>query len=726
MKKTKKLLLIGLAVLMIVMCVPFSSFAAEAECEINGTQTSFASALATAKASTTDVKIKLLRNISITSVNIENTAGNTVTLDGAGYTVTTANADNALNVYTNAVFCNLKIVHRNEGSAIQILRPVKVDIDNLDIDASDYVKRNYTIINTLGDTSKNGESIELNIKNTNVRLAADPKVAKSKLSIIRTGNGYDNIKITVKNCNLDASGAYDGNVILVTNDTTATIDIYDSILRSAFGYPILANYQTVNIYGGKITSSVKAYSGAGAVWGNSNTRFYADADTPELYIYGCQETEAVDGKFKVRFICAANDALSAGYDNIKMAITVANATTVVSNKSYNISELKESIKANGETVTKTGYSFGTSVLSDLSADGDLIFTVELYAEEGGLSRLIDSETFSYTDGKYADSDYDALDYTINRADLTGRYLLISDLHYVGVGIRETSTVKDRYEYFGMTTDERMEYMCEVIRTEYRLRGLDGILVLGDLSTDDWYEGCPSSFLDKNYCQKVYDDYLKPLADELGIDVRVIAGNHDTYFDSKWVEMFGYHRQYTYVDGDNVFIMADTYEDDKDSMADGNKANGNKCIGFDLPWIESELQKYPDKNIFICSHNAGKCAQDIVDVISKYPNVLAFFQGHTHHYTNSKLFNTNNYKTNIPLIDTGGFSYGSWDNKSFDCECTNEYCTDIKNCLWGFQIVETSKDTAVSYRVDVANRYEMVGGTVIVDQPYEKLGELILK
>ena len=348
------------------------------------------------------------------------------------------------------------------------------------------------------------------------------------------------------------------------------------------------------------------------------------------------------------------------------------------------------------------------------------------AAASGLGFLLTKNLPTYTEWiaenfksalEYQPSGSDAVTYSLNKEDLTGRYLFVSDLHYV---MAERSGQVNRVQYRGFTNDQRMQELCKDIRYEYEVRGLDGVYVLGDLSTDDYYEGIedkPKTGYAGNACKAVYDKFLKPLSEELGIPIYVMGGNHDSYSNEVWREFSGLDRQYTVDDGDNVFIVCDVYDpaDGNDAKKDGNYANGSDYTGVNIAWLKSQLEKYKDReNVFIMSHyfDGGEFAS----LVKQYPNVVCLLDGHTHHQSSTrKLAGTDKI-----IINTGTYSYGSFEGDfGASCSCGNS------GCLWGFQIIETTADSVVSYRIDTERRYYFSDGNIVYT-PYTKYAEMLLK
>ena len=331
--------------------------------------------------------------------------------------------------------------------------------------------------------------------------------------------------------------------------------------------------------------------------------------------------------------------------------------------------------------------------------------------------------------KYQPTNWDRLEYSLKKEDLTARYLLISDIHYAPV---EFSGYVNRVNFRGHDTDERMRNMCDNIRAEYQQRGLDAIFVLGDLSTDDY----PIRYTSGVFLKTVWDNYLKPLSNELGIPVLPIAGNHDSYPAREWEFIFGgIKREYVWENpktGD-VFIMCDTY-----NTANGNTATGGGGASFtniNKPWVEEQLEKYKDrKNVFMASHYFGRgdTLNAVAELVDKYPNVRALFDGHSHSYVNDSPYLG---ATGRRIINTGNYSYGSTQYVYINhVQYYNFNYHDTQN-PWGYNIIETTANDAVSYRIDVDQYYSgeiystpgKDGGTFTYVKeyvPYRKYGDIV--
>ena len=114
--------------------------------------------------------------------------------------------------------------------------------------------------------------------------------------------------------------------------------------------------------------------------------------------------------------------------------------------------------------------------------------------------------------------------------LKQRFLLVSDMHY---SVEETpEEYKKIYpnarasvasgNAFGKTQRQKIEKIYEDIMEEQRRSPLDAVLVLGDLSIDDYdYRQLPIS-----YCKKFKEDCM----DRLPVPSYAIPGNHELRLD----------------------------------------------------------------------------------------------------------------------------------------------------------------------------------------------------
>ena len=292
--------------------------------------------------------------------------------------------------------------------------------------------------------------------------------------------------------------------------------------------------------------------------------------------------------------------------------------------------------------------------------------------------------------------------------LKQRFLLVSDMHYT---VEETAAeLKLIYpdakasvasgNAFGKKQREKVEKIYTDIMEENRRSPLDAVLVLGDLSIDDYdYRKLPF-----NYCKKFKEECM----DRLPCPSYAIPGNHDSYTDELWREVFGYSRQYAVELGDCVFIMADTFAD-----VPGHGAAGSAHTHLDEAFLLDCLKKYAGKKIFLCAHhfNADRSFDESTKgIIGENPDIVCLFRGHVHV---NNVIDLGDDFGGKQLIDIGGYGYSGrkvddkWDFNIFDFKWA-----------WGYQIIEIYDDKIRTYHVKTDDHYSATNGEFDVSETVE--------
>lgn len=280
--------------------------------------------------------------------------------------------------------------------------------------------------------------------------------------------------------------------------------------------------------------------------------------------------------------------------------------------------------------------------------------------------------------------------------LKQRFLLVSDMHY---------TTEETYEElkkiypeakasaaagnaFGKTQRQKVEKVYEDILEEHRRSPLDAVLVLGDLSIDDYdFRQLPVS-----YCKKFKEDCL----DRLPVPSYALPGNHDSWPNELWREMMGTDRQYVAEFGDSVFLMADTFASTPCSKT--NPGGGSPINFVDDEFLRESLEKYKGKKIFICAHYMDRVyvTEEGKRLIRESGSVVFMFRGHVHIHSVTDM---GEECGNVPLVDIGGYGYSG---QVMD----GKYTFNIYDYAWawGYQIVEVYDDKIRTYHVKTENRY----------------------
>lgn len=271
-----------------------------------------------------------------------------------------------------------------------------------------------------------------------------------------------------------------------------------------------------------------------------------------------------------------------------------------------------------------------------------------------------------------------------------RVILISDIHYTCQGKKAEPPVRISAaagDAFGYTQKEKVAEALRDVQQE--ADSLDAIFILGDLSLDDAdYRNLP-----ENYCQKFREEFMK----QLPCPCYALPGNHDSYPDADWIQLFGYGRQFSVKIGDAAFIALDTF-----AQVPAADASGAAFTDVDITFLKLELEKYPQEKIFLLSHYFLPERNDaLAQLVNNDPRIVCLFQGHTH--INRVL--RPSCLQEKPLVDIGGYGYqgecveGKWIFSRFD-----------PSWAWGYQVLQWDAETVQTYHIKPPRTYQGSNGT----------------
>lgn len=276
-----------------------------------------------------------------------------------------------------------------------------------------------------------------------------------------------------------------------------------------------------------------------------------------------------------------------------------------------------------------------------------------------------------------------------------RILLVSDMHYTtDITPKEMEKINPEIDVsaaagdaFGYTQKQKIERILKDVMKENEKEKLDMILVLGDLSIDDY------SFrnLEDNYCKKFREECM----DKFPCPTYAIPGNHDSYPNNMWKEAIGTDRQFAIEKDYAVFLMMDNFNN---SPADS--ASGSKYTPTDVEWLKEMIKKYSDKKIFLCAHmfRTNETETDeFRKIVRETENIVALFRGHTH------IDEVINFEGK-PLIDIGGYAYNGF--------CIDgEYTFSIfdEKWAWGYQLLEFDDEKISTWHVKPSIYYKAQNG-----------------
>ena len=247
---------------------------------------------------------------------------------------------------------------------------------------------------------------------------------------------------------------------------------------------------------------------------------------------------------------------------------------------------------------------------------------------------------------------------------------------------------------GVTQREKMDKLFSDIIAEHEKEKLDAVLVLGDLSIDDY----DLRKLPECYCLKFREEIM----DRLPCISYALPGNHDSIPNEMWRDIFGYDREYSVKIGDSVFLMLDTFKN-----IPATAACGGRFTGFDYDFMQSELAKYTDnENIFICCHYTREEKEPDFPEI---PNLKCLFRGHTHEAETLTFHGR-------PLCDIGGYGY----NGIVGEDGKYTFNRFFHECAWGYNVLEIEDGGFRVWHKTVKMRYLAENGVFEVEEN-EELG-----
>ena len=242
--------------------------------------------------------------------------------------------------------------------------------------------------------------------------------------------------------------------------------------------------------------------------------------------------------------------------------------------------------------------------------------------------------------------------SLNNENQRIRVILMSDIHYCN-------------EWYGITPEMKREMLCADLEREYAQDPYQALLLLGDYSLDHWVWDTKGTYLTQGISdtKRFVEDCLPQMAPH-GVEVRMIAGNHEQYGEALWKKLTGFQRSDHLVCGSLLFILLDTFGGDLDPM----EHSDGTYVGVNTDEVRALMLRYPDKKVVLCAHwfDLEKESQEFRSLLATEDRILCLFCGH-HHL--SKTIPTGDAYGHKPMIGTGHYSYSGEGNP---LHCLNGY------------------------------------------------------
>lgn len=242
-----------------------------------------------------------------------------------------------------------------------------------------------------------------------------------------------------------------------------------------------------------------------------------------------------------------------------------------------------------------------------------------------------------------------------------RVLFTSDVHY---GYTKT--------WYGYPSEERAQHWVDSIKEEHRRNPIDLIIFVGDASLDHYID--KGSYTTDGI--STTDEFIKKYMSQLPREIPVFMcpGNHELYSNEQWQSLTGNGRSGTVTLGEDLFIMLDSFAEQLEPNFDKQLA---KYTPANVAYIREQMEKYPDKRVWLVSHwfEKGAESEEFKKLLCEEDRIKGLFAGHIHRGDYLSLGKEYGYKC---LAYTGEFSY------SYYTAYPSGDVNDLYDSFWGFR------------------------------------------
>ena len=262
------------------------------------------------------------------------------------------------------------------------------------------------------------------------------------------------------------------------------------------------------------------------------------------------------------------------------------------------------------------------------------------------------------------------------------------------------------DYYGRDMEEIAETLASDLNSEYQKAPYDALLLLGDYSLDHWAWEGGGSFLNQGISNaKIFAEKYLPRLAPSGVEVRMIAGNHEQFGEENWQRLTGHSRNsHVAIDG-ILFILTDTFGGDLDPTVHSD----GTYTGARVDDIKALMERYPDKKVILCSHwfDVERESEEFLNLLRTEERIICLFCGHNH---KSSVSSTGKENGDKPILYTGNYSYSGEKNSVA--------------CLPGYRTLIIDGDTVTSSYVVHSHRYRI--GKVYFTNEYTEQDTVTLK
>ncbi len=265
-----------------------------------------------------------------------------------------------------------------------------------------------------------------------------------------------------------------------------------------------------------------------------------------------------------------------------------------------------------------------------------------------------------------------------------RILITSDMHYTSLS-----------SYYGVGNDARLQFWVDGILAEHEKDPFDLIVILGDMSLDYWgwngggtYQRSPR----KSETKIFMDKFVSQLPDD--VPTLVLPGNHELYTNDMWKTITGNNRNESFVLGNNLFIIPDSFAGAVNPSYQGGGKNDSPYKALDMNFIRNALDAHPEcTNVFLLSHHfdLSQESEEFKKLLKTDKRIVGLFSGHTH---STDVIDLGAEYRNLSILQTGNFAANGTKNTA--------------NFSWGYRDIVITKQNIVSNYIMPDSEYYVSG------------------
>ena len=234
-----------------------------------------------------------------------------------------------------------------------------------------------------------------------------------------------------------------------------------------------------------------------------------------------------------------------------------------------------------------------------------------------------------------------------------------------------------FEWYGRTSDARMERMVEQLNAVYDEKPYEKLVFLGDYSLDHWKWNIKGSWLERGVSEA--SRFAKEYASRLKAPYYMLPGNHEQYGEALWQKLVGMPRKDYFVVGGYLIVCCDNFA----GLLDPAEHSDGEYSVTDLNFVRKAMAEHPDLPVILCAHDFDPDVEpeEFYTFLKEETRITVLVAGHVH---TCDVVELGERAGNVCLVYDGHYSYVNGKR-------------DPKDIMWGFcEAVLTDKGVDMVY------------------------------